>query len=101
MRLPIFFALNITGTVGRLYFIRRLGEAFESPIASVLGFFARYRLPLLVASVALVLFVVWNDRRSQRSEIGALMELGRDPDAAIDDADPGLGEPGEDEERPS
>ncbi|MGH8975029.1 MAG: DedA family protein [Acidimicrobiia bacterium] len=96
MRLPVFFALNITGTVGRLYLIRRLGKAFESPIASVLEFFARYRLPLLVASVALVLFVVWNDRRSQRSEIGALMELGRDPDAAVDDG-PGAPEEPEDE----
>ena len=110
MRLPVFFALNVTGTIGRLYLIRRLGEAFESPIASVLAFFGRYRLPLLVASVALVLFVVWSDRRSQKSEIGALMELGRDPDAAIDDAAPGLGVSpeatesearGESEERPS
>jgi membrane protein DedA with SNARE-associated domain len=85
MRLPIFFALNITGTVGRLYLIRRLGEAFQSPIASVLQFFARYRLPLLLISVVLVLFVIWSDRRSEKSEIGALIELGRDPDAALDD----------------
>lgn len=93
MRLPIFFALNITGTLGRLYLIRRLGEAFESPISSVLEFFARYRLPLLVLSVALVAFVIWNDRRSQRSEIDALMELGRDPEAAT-----GIDPPAEDAE---
>lgn len=82
MRVGVFFGLNITGTLGRLYLIRRLGEAFEEPIGSVLDFFARYRWPLLVASVVLVLFVVWSDRRSEKSEIGALMELGRDPDAA-------------------
>jgi membrane protein DedA with SNARE-associated domain len=98
MRVGIFFALNITGTMGRLYLIRRLGEAFEEPIGSVLDFFARYRWPLLIASVVLVLFVVWSDRRSERSEINALLELGRDPDAATEsDVDPEE----EDEERPS
>lgn len=97
MRVGVFFALNITGTLGRLYLIRRLGAAFEEPIGSVLDFFARYRVPLLIASVALVLFVVWNDRRSERSEIDALMELGRDPDAATDS---GLEEEEEEEEEP-
>ena len=101
MRVGVFFALNITGTVGRLYFIRRLGEAFEAPIGSVLDFFDQYRWPLLIASVALVLFVMWNDRRSERSELGALMELGRDPDAATE-ADPEPEpEEEEEEERPS
>ena len=99
MRLPVFFALNVTGTMGRLYLIRRLGEAFESPIAAVLDFFARYRLPLLVLSVALVFFVVWSDRRSKRSEIDALLELGRDPDAAMDADEPPDDE--EEEERSS
>jgi membrane protein DedA with SNARE-associated domain len=105
MRLPVFFALNITGTVGRLYLLRRLGEAFQNPIASVLQFFARYRLPLLVLSVALVLFVIWSDKRSEKSEIGALVELGRDPDAALDDPEAekqaeegGAEEEGEEEE---
>ena len=99
MRLPVFFVLNLTGTIGRLYLIRRLGEAFESPIASVLDFFGRYRLPLLVLSIALVLFVLWSDRRSKRSEIEALLDLGRDPDAAMDSAPPP--EDDEEEERSS
>lgn len=101
MRLRVFFALNVAGTMGRLYLIRRLGEAFESPIGAVLDFFARYRLPLFVLSVVLVLLIVWSDRRSDRSEIEALIELGRDPEAAIEGDRPAEGDPDHDEERPS
>ena len=31
--------LNVTGTLVRLYLIRRLGQAFQDPIDDVLGFF--------------------------------------------------------------
>ena len=47
----------------RLYFIRRVGEAFDEPIQAVLRFFADYRLPLFIFSVALVVFILWSDRR--------------------------------------
>lgn len=86
MRVPTFLALNLTGTAARLYLIRRLGEAFESPIGSVLEFFGRYRWPLFVASVVLVVLIVLHDRRTQRSEIDALLELGRDPEGTIEAA---------------
>ena len=39
-----FFIANITGTIVRLYLIRRLGEAFEAPIDDVLGFIRDYRI---------------------------------------------------------
>ena len=48
MSVPAFFITNVTGTIARLYLIRRLGEAFERPIDEILDFIARYRLPLLV-----------------------------------------------------
>jgi membrane protein DedA with SNARE-associated domain len=74
-----FFACNIVGTLARLYLIRRVGEAFDSPIKSVLRFFAHYRLPLFVFSVALVVFIVWNDRRQGKDEIGSMLELAETP----------------------
>ena len=74
-----FFAVNIAGTVFRLYLIRRVGEAFDSPIKSVLRFFARYRLPLFVFSTALVVFIVWNDRRQGKDEIGSMLDLAENP----------------------
>jgi membrane protein DedA with SNARE-associated domain len=79
MRMLPFFSLNITGTLARLYFIRRLGEAFNEPIQSVLRFFAHYRLPLFVISVALMVFILWNDRRQGKDEIGSMLDLADHP----------------------
>jgi membrane protein DedA with SNARE-associated domain len=85
MRVGSFFTLNIAGTVARLYLIRRLGEAFDEPIQAVLRFFARYRLPLFVLSVALVVFIVWKDRREGKDEISSMLDLAEHPP---DEAEP-------------
>ena len=79
MPVGTFFTLNVAGTLLRLYLIRRLGEAFDQPIKSVLHFFARYRWALLIASVALVVLIIWSDRRRGKDEIGAILELSQDP----------------------
>ncbi len=79
MRLGSFFTLNITGTVARLYLIRRLGEAFDEPIQSVLRFFGQYRLPLLIFSIGLTVFIIWNDRRQGKDEIGSMLDLADHP----------------------
>jgi membrane protein DedA with SNARE-associated domain len=94
MRLASFFSLNIVGTVVRLYLIRRVGETFDAPIQAVLRFFDRYRLPLFVISVGLVVFVVWNDRRQGKDQIGSMLELAEHPpDEPGSQAEPGAGEP--------
>ena len=85
-----FFITNIAGTVLRLYLIRRVGEAFDEPIQAVLRFFARYRLPLFIFSVALVTFIIWSDRRKGTDEIGTMLDLERHPP---DESNPGP-EPG-------
>jgi membrane protein DedA with SNARE-associated domain len=89
MRVASFFTLNIAGTVARLYLIRRVGEAFDEPIQAVLRFFARYRLPLFIFSVALVFFIVWSDRRSGKDEIGSMLDLAEHgPDESADPVEP-------------
>jgi len=85
MPVPSFFVVNVAGTLARLYLIRWLGEAFDAPIRSVLRFFNRYQLPLLVLSVALVVYVLWNDRRQGKDEIGSMLELAEHPP---DETDP-------------
>jgi membrane protein DedA with SNARE-associated domain len=75
MPLPAFFTLNIAGTIGRLFLIRRFGVAFESPIDWVLDFIARYRIPLLVITVGLVAFSIWSERRQGETRVKALSQL--------------------------
>jgi membrane protein DedA with SNARE-associated domain len=79
MKVRSFFTLNIAGTVARLYMIRVLGKRFDSPIQSVLRFFGQYRIPLLIFSVGLTVFIIWNDRRQGKDEIGSMLDLADNP----------------------
>lgn len=56
MRIGVFFALNLVGTVGRLYLIRRVGEAFSTPIDGFQDFVSEYRWWFIAGSAALVAF---------------------------------------------
>jgi membrane protein DedA with SNARE-associated domain len=75
MAVPVFFALNVAGTLARLYAIRVLGATFESPIDSVLDIFAEYRVPLLIASVVLVVVSFLADRRRGGGDLEVIREL--------------------------
>jgi membrane protein DedA with SNARE-associated domain len=67
-----FAVANVVGTFGRLYLIRRLGEAFERPIDDVLDFIARYRGPLLVLSISLFTIVLLRELRQGKQELETL-----------------------------
>jgi membrane protein DedA with SNARE-associated domain len=83
-RMPIaaFVAVNLAGTLTRLYLIRALGRAFSSPIERLLDLFAEYRVPLLILSAVIVVGSMAMDRRQGRGELEAVRdledELGRD-----------------------
>lgn len=70
-----FFIANITGTIARLYLIRRLGEAFEAPIDDVLSWIRDYRTPLLVFTIGLFAVVMINELRKQTTGLEELEEL--------------------------
>jgi hypothetical protein len=70
-----FFAVNLAGTLVRLYLIRRLGEAFEAPIDDVLGFLTEYRVPLLVLSVVAVAATSLMEVRRGEGELEAALHL--------------------------
>lgn len=75
MPIAAFVAVNLAGTVTRLYLIRVLGRAFSSPIDRLLDFFAEYRIPLFILSVVAVGASMLMDRRQGRSELEAIREL--------------------------
>jgi membrane protein DedA with SNARE-associated domain len=87
MRIGLFFALNLAGTLGRLYLIRRLGETFASPIDSFQDLVAEYRWWFIAASAVLVLFSLRGEV-SRGGEIDQLVHL-----------DEELAAPAEEEER--
>ena len=87
MPLRGFFAVNLAGTVFRLWLIRQFGEAFERPIDDLVGWIGDNRGILLVISIVLVLASIALEARRGESEVSALTHLddtlGRseDPDA--------------------
>jgi membrane protein DedA with SNARE-associated domain len=54
MRARVFVALNIVGTLGRLWLIWVAGATFDSELESVLGFIQRYQWWLVGLSVVVV-----------------------------------------------
>jgi membrane protein DedA with SNARE-associated domain len=95
MRPGVFAALNVSGTFARLYLIRRVGEAFSSPIDSILGFIQDYRLPLTALGIAVVAFTIMNDRRAGKGDLKALTHIEDDlgPPEAGGSTDPSATDP--------
>jgi membrane protein DedA with SNARE-associated domain len=87
-RMPVgaFIATNLAGTLTRLFLIRQLGVAFASPIERLLGFFAEYRVPLLVLSAVLVLGSVAMDRKQGKDDLTAVRELDQELEALDEEA---------------
>ena len=75
MRVWVFAVLNVTGTIARLILIAWLGDKLQRPIDAVLDFVgALPRAALVIASVALVAFTMWNETRKGSSEIEQLRQ---------------------------
>jgi membrane protein DedA with SNARE-associated domain len=81
MRPAVFFALNISGTIARLWLILVLGETFEKPIDWVLDFIKEYRWYLLAVTVSIVAFTAWRESKTGSSELQQLRDLERELDA--------------------
>jgi membrane protein DedA with SNARE-associated domain len=82
MPLRAFFAVNLAGTLTRLYLIRLFGDAFEAPIDDFVGWIGDNRLPLLALSVALVVLSIALEARRGETEVESLVHL----DDELDDA---------------
>jgi membrane protein DedA with SNARE-associated domain len=94
MRPSVFVALNVAGTIARLYLITLFGEAFEEPINWVLDFIKEYRWYLLALTVGIVLISTWRQARSGGTEVHDLVHLEEELEG-----EGGAGSPEDDEDR--
>jgi membrane protein DedA with SNARE-associated domain len=81
MPLKAFFAVNVAGTLARLYLIRRFGETFESPIDDVVDWIGDNRVPLLIVTVALVVVSVALEAKRGETEVSSLAHLDEELEA--------------------
>ncbi len=72
-----FLVLAVTGTVFRLWAVRLFGARFTGPIDDVVAFVGDHRIPILVASIAVVLGGLWWQHRAGRSQLDELADLER------------------------
>ena len=75
MPLKAFFAVNIAGTIFRLWLVRTFGNVFEAPIGDLVGWIGDHRIPLLALSIALVLVSIALEARKGETEVSSLARL--------------------------
>lgn len=99
MRVGLFFALNLVGTVGRLYLIRVTGDVLSSPIDGVQDFIGRYQWQLVAVSA---LFVAWSLRNEFRGdgEIDDLRHLDEELAEPAEHPEPGPSDQSEPDDLP-
>jgi len=70
-----FLAVNVSGTLVRLYLVRRFGDAFEGPIDDLVAWIGDHRVPLLVVTVGVVLLSLALEAKKGETEVTALAHL--------------------------
>jgi membrane protein DedA with SNARE-associated domain len=75
MSLPVFFALNVGGTVVRLVLLWYASDVVEAPLDWLRELITENRLPVLVLSVVVVGISLWLDQRAGGTEVGGLLHI--------------------------
>lgn len=70
-----FMVLAIVGTVIRLWMFSVVGDVFSRQIDSIIGFVGDHRLPIVAASITIVVVGLWWQHRSGGSELDELADL--------------------------
>jgi membrane protein DedA with SNARE-associated domain len=85
MRTWIFLVLNIGGTFVAMVLLRAFGQTFSGPIESLLGFFARYRWPIVAISAVIVGLSIARSRRQGRGELESVTEMERELEKELEE----------------
>jgi membrane protein DedA with SNARE-associated domain len=89
MPVAAFFAVNISGTIFRLYLIRRFGGVFEGPLDGIVEWIGDHRGPLLVVTIALTIGSFLFEARRGETEVSAIANLDDELEAEADRLDAG------------
>jgi membrane protein DedA with SNARE-associated domain len=88
MKVRLFVALNVVGTIGRLFLIKAFGDVFEPVLEPILDFIKRYQWQLVGVSV--VFFAIQsaaNRRKGKKGEIESVGKMADELEASIEKAE--------------
>ncbi len=86
MPVGAFFAVNIAGTLTRLYLIRKFGTVAEGPLDSIVDWIGDHRAPLLVLTVGITVLSILLEARRGETEVSAIAHLDDELEAEADSA---------------
>lgn len=75
MAVPVFVALNVVGTVGRLTILWYASDWIEKPLDWLREAISEYRLAFFLLSLGLVAFSLLMDRRAGGTEVEGLLHI--------------------------
>jgi membrane protein DedA with SNARE-associated domain len=82
MPVAAFLVLNISGTLFRLYLVRRFGDAFDGPIDGIVEWIGDHRAPVLVVTIGLAVGSFLLEARKGETEVGSIANLDEELEAA-------------------
>ncbi len=71
----VFLVLNVVGTVAMVTLLYRLAEVLEGPLGAINRFYGNNTRTLLVISVVLTVYWLWDQRRRGRSELQSVSTI--------------------------
>jgi membrane protein DedA with SNARE-associated domain len=75
MSIPVFAALNVAGTVGRLTVLWFVTDSVSEPLDWLRELISENRLPFFVVSVGLLALSLLLDRKAGGTEVGGLLHI--------------------------
>ncbi len=88
MKVRLFIALNVVGTIGRLILIKAFGDVFEPVLEPVLDFIKRYQWQLVALSFAIfAVQTATNRKKGKKGELQGIGSMEAELEASIDAAE--------------
>jgi membrane protein DedA with SNARE-associated domain len=88
MKVRLFIALNMVGTIGRLILIKAFGDVFEPVLEPILDFIKRYQWQLVGLSLAIfAIQQTTNRKKGKKGDLQGVASMEAELEASIDAAD--------------